>query len=37
MRRKMKVGKDRRVFRNTAVTHKKINLYPKLVRGGFSM
>lgn len=37
MRKKMKAGKDKKVFRNTAVTHKKINLYPKLVRGGFTM
>lgn len=37
MRKKMRASKDRKVFRNTAITHKKINLYPKVYRGGFAM
>ena len=36
-RKKMSCGKDRRVFKNTAVTPKKINLNPKSYRGGIRL
>lgn len=37
MRRRMKMSKDKKVFRNTAVTGKKINLGVRLYRGGIRM
>lgn len=37
MAKKMKKSKDRRVFSNTAVSTKKINLAPKLYRGGIRL
>lgn len=36
-RKRMRPGKDRRVFKNTAVTPKKINLNPKSYRGGIRL
>lgn len=37
MRRKMQKGKDRKVFRHTAVSSKKINLNPTIYRGGIRL
>lgn len=37
MRRKMKKGKDRKVFRNTAISTKKININPTIYRGGIRL
>lgn len=37
MRRKMKPKKDKRVFRNTAVGSKKINLGVRTFRGGIRL
>lgn len=37
MRKKMKKRKDRKVFRNTAVNSKKINISPKIYRGGIRL
>lgn len=37
MRKKMKSGKDRKVFRNTAVSSKKININPSIPRGGIRL
>lgn len=37
MRKKMNASKDKRVFRQTAITKKKINLNPKTYRGGISL
>lgn len=37
MRKKMKSGKDKKVFRNTAVTSKKININPTIYRGGIRL
>lgn len=37
MRRKMKPKKDKKVFKNTAVSGKKINLGVRLYRGGIRM
>lgn len=37
MRKKMKKWKDRKVFRNTAVNSKKINISPKIYRGGIRL
>lgn len=36
-RRRMRRGKDRRVFRRTAAKAKKINIEPKIYRGGIRM
>lgn len=38
MRRKvMRSGKDRKVFRRTAVKTKKVNISPKVMRGGIRL
>lgn len=37
MRRKMKSGKDHKVFRRTAVKSKKININPSIMRGGIRL
>lgn len=37
MRRKMKRGRDRRVFRKTAINGKKINVAPAQMRGGIRL
>lgn len=37
MRKKMRAGKDRKVFRRTAVRSKKINVNPKIYRGGIRL
>lgn len=38
MKRKiMKRSKDKKVFRNTAVKSKKINLAPRVMRGGIRL
>ena len=37
MRRKMKPRNDRKVFRRTAVKSKKINVNPKVFRGGIRL
>lgn len=38
MRRKvMAKGKDRKVFRRTAVKTKKVNIAPKIMRGGIRL
>lgn len=38
MRRKvMSKGKDRKVFRRTAVKTKKVNIAPKVMRGGIRL
>lgn len=37
MRKKMPKGKDKRVFRNTAISTKKINVDPKIYRGGIRL
>ena len=37
MRKAMRAGKDKRVFRRTSVTKKKINLEPKVYRGGICL
>lgn len=38
MRRKvMSKGKDRKVFRRTAVKTKKVNIAPKIMRGGIRL
>lgn len=36
-RKKMSHKKDAKVFRNTAVSSKKINIDPKIYRGGIRM
>lgn len=36
-RRLMSRGKDRKVFRNTASTTKKVNVSPKVYRGGIRL
>lgn len=36
-RSRTKPGKDKRVFRRTAVQSKKINIDPKISRGGIRM
>lgn len=36
-RRRMKPRKDRKVFRRTAVKSKKINLAPRVMRGGIRL
>ena len=37
MRRSMKESKDKKIFRNTAVGSKKINLGVRLYRGGIRL
>ncbi len=37
MRQKMKRSKDVKVFRNTAVDTKKINIEPRMYRGGIRL
>lgn len=37
MRQAMRKGKDRRVFRRTAVRSKRINLAPVIMRGGIRL
>lgn len=37
MRRKVKPGKDKKVFKRTAVKSKKINVDPKVFRGGIRL
>lgn len=36
-RKRMKARKDKRVFRNTADKSKKINIAPKIMRGGIRL
>lgn len=36
-RRPMKPRKDRKIFRSTAVKSKKINLAPRVMRGGIRL
>lgn len=37
MRKRMKRGRDRKAFRRTAVNTKKINIDPKVYRGGIRL
>lgn len=37
MRRIMKPGRDRKIFRRTAVKSKKININPTIYRGGIRL
>lgn len=37
MGKRMSRGRDRRVFRNTAVNSKRINVNPKIYRGGIRL
>lgn len=37
MRKKMRRGKDNRVFRRTAAKSKKININPTIFRGGIRL
>ena len=37
MRKEMNRNKDRRLFRNTAITNKKININPTIPRGGIRL
>lgn len=37
MRKSMNQNKDRKMFRNTAVTSKKININPSIPRGGIRL
>lgn len=37
MRKKMKPGKDKKVFTRTAAKSKKINVDPKIYRGGIRL
>lgn len=37
MRKRMSRGLDRKVFKRTAVSSKKINLYPTIMRGGYHL
>lgn len=37
MRKKMRRSKDAKVFRNTAITTKKINISPTIYRGGIRL
>lgn len=37
MRRKVKARKDKKVFKRTAVKSKKINVDPKIFRGGIRL
>lgn len=36
-RKKTSKKKDKRIFRNTAITSKKINLAPTIMRGGIRL
>lgn len=36
-RKRMKLSKDRKVFRRTAVSSKKININPTIYRGGIRL
>lgn len=36
-RKRMSPGKDKKVFRRTAVKSKKINIEPKIYRGGIRL
>lgn len=36
-RKAAKAGKDKRIFRNTAAKTKKINVAPKIMRGGICL
>lgn len=36
-RKRMKKGRDRKVFRNTAIRTKKVNVDPKSYRGGIRL
>lgn len=37
MRKRVRAGKDRRVFSRTASSSKKINIEPKVYRGGIRL
>lgn len=37
MRKRMKRGKDKKIFRNTAARSKKININPTIYRGGIRL
>ncbi len=37
MRKKMKPGKDKKVFTRTAAKSKRINIDPKIYRGGIRL
>lgn len=37
MRKPTKHGKDKKIFRNTAITTKKINVNPTIMRGGIRL
>lgn len=37
MRKRMRPRKDKKVFRHTAVTTKKININPSIPRGGIRL
>lgn len=37
MRKRMKPSKDKKIFRNTAVKSKKINVNPTIYRGGIRL
>lgn len=37
MRSKTRSGKDKKIFRNTAVSSKKININPTIPRGGIRL
>lgn len=37
MRKRMQQSKDSRVFRNTAISTKKINISPTIYRGGIRL
>lgn len=37
MRKRMHKSRDRKVFRNTAARAKKINIAPRIYRGGIRM
>lgn len=37
MVKKLRKAKDKRIFRNTAVKSKKINVNPKIYRGGIRL
>lgn len=37
MRRRMKLKKDKKIFRNTADKSKKVNINPRPMRGGIRL
>lgn len=37
MRKRMNMAKDRKVFRHTAINSKRINIDPKIMRGGIRL